>query len=93
MYYLAENNMVLELLRIAQLHTPCLLPQYPWISTFFMRASVLVERMCLQEEILRGHLGSFGLPQDLAEKPMYQLSGGQKNRVVFAKVRLAVVWT
>ncbi|KAF5827580.1 P-loop containing nucleoside triphosphate hydrolase protein [Dunaliella salina] len=43
----------------------------------------------VKEEILRGHLGSFGLPQDLAEKPMYQLSGGQKNRVVFAKM----TWT
>mmetsp|Transcript_18986 Transcript_18986/g.32470 ORF Transcript_18986/g.32470 Transcript_18986/m.32470 type:complete len:755 (+) Transcript_18986:110-2374(+) len=43
----------------------------------------------VKEEQLRGHLGSFGLPQELAEKPMYQLSGGQKNRVAFAKM----TWT
>ncbi|KAJ9529814.1 hypothetical protein QJQ45_022248, partial [Haematococcus lacustris] len=43
----------------------------------------------VKDDLLRGHLASFGLPQELAEKPMYQLSGGQKNRVAFAKM----TWT
>eukprot|EP00197_Chlamydomonas_leiostraca_P008797 CAMPEP_0202864636 /NCGR_PEP_ID=MMETSP1391-20130828/4798_1 /ASSEMBLY_ACC=CAM_ASM_000867 /TAXON_ID=1034604 /ORGANISM="Chlamydomonas leiostraca, Strain SAG 11-49" /LENGTH=767 /DNA_ID=CAMNT_0049544399 /DNA_START=78 /DNA_END=2381 /DNA_ORIENTATION=- len=43
----------------------------------------------VKDDLLRGHLGSFGLPQELAEKPMYQLSGGQKNRVALAKM----TWT
>lgn len=46
----------------------------------------LLSHSFIQDDLLRGHLGSFGLPQELAEKPMYQLSGGQKNRVALAKV-------
>lgn len=40
----------------------------------------------LKEPEARSHLASFGLPSELAEKPMYLLSGGQKNRVAFAKL-------
>mmetsp|Transcript_9139 Transcript_9139/g.17183 ORF Transcript_9139/g.17183 Transcript_9139/m.17183 type:complete len:776 (-) Transcript_9139:93-2420(-) len=39
-----------------------------------------------KEPQLRGHLSSFGVPQDLAQQPMYTLSGGQKSRVAFAKL-------
>jgi ABC transporter len=34
----------------------------------------------------RSHLGSFGVSGELALQPMWQLSGGQKSRVAFAKV-------
>ena len=34
----------------------------------------------------RSHLGSFGLSGNLAIRPMYLLSGGQKSRVAFAMV-------
>ncbi|KAJ9506226.1 hypothetical protein QJQ45_014491 [Haematococcus lacustris] len=43
-------------------------------------------RVYVQDDLPRGHLASFGLPQELAEKLMYQLSGGQKNRAAFAKM-------
>ena len=39
----------------------------------------------------RSHLGSFGMSGDLALQPMYTLSGGQKSRVAFAKVRAVCV--
>ena len=35
-------------------------------------------------EKLRQHLGSFGISGNLALRPMYLLSGGQKSRVAFA---------
>ena len=31
-----------------------------------------------KEEIHRGHLSSFGVPQDMAAQPMYTLSGGAR---------------
>jgi ATP-binding cassette, subfamily F, member 3 len=37
-------------------------------------------------EALRAHLGSFGLSGQLALRPMYLLSGGQKSRVSFALI-------
>lgn len=37
-------------------------------------------------EGLRRHLGSFGISNDLALKPMTLLSGGQKSRVSFAYI-------
>lgn len=37
-------------------------------------------------EALRGHLGSFGISNDLALKPMSLLSGGQKSRISFALI-------
>ena len=37
-------------------------------------------------EGLRAHLGSFGLSGNLALRPMYLLSGGQKSRVSFAMI-------
>lgn len=37
-------------------------------------------------EKLRQHLGSFGISGNLALRPMYLLSGGQKSRVSFAYV-------
>ena len=40
----------------------------------------------LKDPEARSHLAGFGLPAELAEKPMYLLSGGQKNRVAFAKL-------
>lgn len=41
-----------------------------------------------KEEKLRAHLGNFGIAGELAMHPMYTLSGGQKGRVAFAKVRV-----
>jgi len=35
-------------------------------------------------EQIRGHLGSFGISSNLALRPIYLLSGGQKSRVAFA---------
>lgn len=40
----------------------------------------------IHSEKIRNHLGSFGLSGQLALRPMYLLSGGQKRRVVFAIV-------
>ena len=37
-------------------------------------------------EALRAHLGSFGMSGQLALRPMYLLSGGQKSRVSFAMI-------
>lgn len=37
-------------------------------------------------EKIRLHLGSFGISGNLALRPMYLLSGGQKSRVSFAMV-------
>jgi ATP-binding cassette subfamily F protein 3 len=39
------------------------------------------------EQTYRSHLASFGITADLAMQAMYTLSGGQKSRVAFAKVR------
>lgn len=40
-----------------------------------------------KDEKLRAHLSNFGIAGELALQPMYTLSGGQKGRVAFAKVR------
>ena len=40
-----------------------------------------------KEEKLRSHLANFGIAGELAQQAMYTLSGGQKSRVAFAKVR------
>lgn len=40
-------------------------------------------------EKIRQHLGSFGISGNLALRPMYLLSGGQKSRVSFA----VITWT
>lgn len=37
-------------------------------------------------EKLRAHLGSFGISGNMALRPMYLLSGGQKSRVSFAMI-------
>jgi ATP-binding cassette subfamily F protein 3 len=37
-------------------------------------------------EKIRNHLGSFGITGNLALRPMYLLSGGQKSRVSFAMI-------
>ena len=37
-------------------------------------------------EKIRMHLGSFGISGNLALRPMYLLSGGQKSRVSFAMI-------
>ena len=37
-------------------------------------------------ENIRKHLGSFGISGNLALRPMYLLSGGQKSRVSFALI-------
>lgn len=37
-------------------------------------------------ESIRAHLGSFGISNNLALRPMYLLSGGQKSRVSFAMI-------
>jgi len=36
------------------------------------------------QELIRGHLGSFGITGTMSMRPMYLLSGGQKSRVAFA---------
>jgi len=38
----------------------------------------------MANEIIRSHLGSFGITGNMALRPMYQLSGGQKTRVALA---------
>jgi len=38
------------------------------------------------DEIMRGHLSSFGIPQELQVQNMYKMSGGQKSRVAFARI-------
>lgn len=53
-----------------------------------------VEQMMQQNEnetseMIRKHLGSFGITGNLALRPMYLLSGGQKSRVSFAMI----TWT
>jgi ATP-binding cassette, subfamily F, member 3 len=40
-----------------------------------------------KDEKLRSHLSNFGISGPLALQTMYTLSGGQKSRVAFAKVR------
>ena len=35
----------------------------------------------VQSNLIRNHLGSFGISGNLAVKPMYLMSGGQKSRV------------
>jgi ATP-binding cassette subfamily F protein 3 len=45
----------------------------------------------LKEQEARAHLGSFGVSGPLALQPLYTLSGGQKSRVAFAKVRVCVL--
>jgi len=50
-----------------------------------------VEQMMQQfpdvpSEKFRSHLGSFGIGGNLALRPMYLLSGGQKSRVSFAMI-------
>jgi ATP-binding cassette subfamily F protein 3 len=40
----------------------------------------------VHNEKIRNHLGSFGVSGNLALRPMYLLSGGQKSRVAFAMV-------
>lgn len=37
-------------------------------------------------QVLRSHLGAFGVSGPLALQPMYTLSGGQKSRVALAKI-------
>ena len=37
-------------------------------------------------DVFRGHLASFGLPNELQTQNMYKMSGGQKSRVAFARV-------
>mmetsp|Transcript_21759 Transcript_21759/g.3602 ORF Transcript_21759/g.3602 Transcript_21759/m.3602 type:complete len:90 (+) Transcript_21759:1700-1969(+) len=37
-------------------------------------------------EVIRNHLGSFGLSGNLALRPMCFLSGGQKSRVALASI-------
>ena len=41
----------------------------------------------VKDQELRSHLGSFGVGGTLALQALYTLSGGQKSRVAFAKVR------
>ncbi|CDW90593.1 abc transporter f family member 3-like [Stylonychia lemnae] len=43
----------------------------------------------VHSEKFRSHLGSFGISGNLALRPMYLLSGGQKSRVAFAMI----TWT
>lgn len=40
------------------------------------------------EQMLRAHLGSFGLGGDLVLRPIGTLSGGQKSRVVLAQLTI-----
>ncbi|QDZ23211.1 ABC transporter [Chloropicon primus] len=38
------------------------------------------------DDVMRGHLSRFGIPQELQMQNMYKMSGGQKSRVAFAKI-------
>ncbi len=40
----------------------------------------------VHSEKFRAHLGSFGISGNMALRPMYLLSGGQKSRVAFAMI-------
>jgi ATP-binding cassette, subfamily F, member 3 len=53
-----------------------------------MSAVEQLMKMCPDEtsEKIRAHLGSFGIAGNLALRPMYLLSGGQKSRVSFAMI-------
>lgn len=63
------------------------------MDTLDLKLSALEHMMkCYPEEhnqVFRNHLGSFGISGNLALKPMYLLSGGQKSRVVFSQI----TWT
>jgi ATP-binding cassette, subfamily F, member 3 len=63
------------------------------IDSLDMRLSAVEQMMKeypnVHNEKIRNHLGSFGIGGNLALRPMYLLSGGQKSRVAFAMV----TWT
>jgi ATP-binding cassette subfamily F protein 3 len=63
------------------------------IDSLDMRLSAVEQMMKeypnVHSEKIRNHLGSFGVTGNLALRPMYLLSGGQKSRVAFAMV----TWT
>jgi ATPase subunit of ABC transporter with duplicated ATPase domains len=40
------------------------------------------------EQVIRGHLGSFGLSGDIVLRQIGTLSGGQKSRIVLAQLTL-----
>jgi ATP-binding cassette subfamily F protein 3 len=40
------------------------------------------------EQVVRGHLGSFGLSGDIVLRPIATLSGGQKVRIVLSQLTL-----
>lgn len=60
------------------------------LDTLDLQKSALEQMMItypnIHHEKFRSHLGSFGMSGNLALKPMYLLSGGQKSRVVFAMI-------
>ncbi len=60
------------------------------IDSLDMRLSAVEQMMKefpnVHNEKIRNHLGSFGIGGNLALRPMYLLSGGQKSRVAFAMV-------
>eukprot|EP00347_Sterkiella_histriomuscorum_P009134 403342390 len=63
------------------------------LDSLDMRLSAVEQMMVtypnVHSEKFRSHLGSFGISGNLALRPMYLLSGGQKSRVAFAMI----TWT
>lgn len=60
------------------------------LESLDMRLSAVEQMMesfpDVHSEKFRSHLGSFGISGNLALRPMYLLSGGQKSRVAFAMI-------
>jgi ATP-binding cassette subfamily F protein 3 len=67
------------------------------IDSLDLRLSALEQMMVSfpgnHSEQFRSHLGSFGISANLALRPMYLLSGGQKSRVAFAMITWTKVCT
>jgi len=60
------------------------------VDAFDLRFSAIEQFMKkypeIHRDLFRPHLGSFGISGELALRPMYLLSGGQKSRVSFAMI-------
>ncbi|EPY29176.1 ATP-binding protein cassette, sub-family F, member 3 [Strigomonas culicis] len=72
------RNKKIRIAHFAQHHVEALVPQLS--SLEFMKSKF----PHVEDQQLRGHLGSMGLSADRALQPIYTLSGGQKSRLVLA---------
>lgn len=72
------RNQKIRIGHFAQHHLEHLTPQQTAVE--FMRSKY----PNVEDQLLRAHLGSFGIGGDKALQPIYTLSGGQKSRVALA---------